>query len=37
MAKDPTGMKGAAQVANSPQSRDTRDAADVLAQMRVRL
>jgi hypothetical protein len=37
MAKDPTGMKGAAQVANSPQSRDTRDAADILAQMRVRM
>ncbi|NCU72553.1 MAG: hypothetical protein EBY66_06035, partial [Candidatus Fonsibacter lacus] len=37
MAKDPTGIKGAAQVANSPQSRDTRDAADILAQMRVRM
>ena len=37
MAKDPTGIKGAAQVANSPQSRSTRDAADILAQMRKRL
>ena len=37
MAKDPTGIKGAAQVANSPQSRSTRDAADVLARMRKRL
>jgi len=37
MAQDPTGMKGAAQVANSPQSRKTRDAADVLARMRDRL
>ncbi len=30
-------MKGAAQVANSPQSRRTKDAADVLARMRDRL
>ena len=37
MAKDPTGIKGAAQVANSPQSRSTRDAADILATMRKRL
>jgi hypothetical protein len=37
MAQDPTGMKGAAQVANSPQSRRTKDAADVLARMRDRL
>ena len=37
MAQDPTGIKGAAQVANSPQSRKTRDAADVLARMRERL
>lgn len=37
MAQDPTGIKGAAQVANSPQSRSTRDAADVLARMRKRL
>ena len=37
MAQDPTGIKGAAQVANSPQSRKTRDAADVLARMRDRL
>ena len=37
MAKDPTGIKGAAQVANSPQSRSTRDAAGILATMRKRL
>jgi hypothetical protein len=37
MAKDPTGIKGAAQVANSPQSRSKNDAADVLARMRKRL
>jgi len=37
MAQDPTGIKGAAQVANTPQSRSTRDAADILAQMRKRL
>jgi hypothetical protein len=37
MAQDPTGIKGAAQVANSPQSRKTRDAADILARMRDRL
>jgi hypothetical protein len=37
MAQDPTGMKGAAQVANSPQSRRAKDAADVLARMRDRL
>ena len=37
MAQDPTGIKGAAQVANTPQSRSTRDAADVLARMRERL
>ena len=37
MAQDPTGIKGAAQVANTPQSRKTRDAADVLARMRERL
>ena len=36
MAQDPTGMKGAAQVANTPQSRSTRDAADILATMRKR-
>ena len=37
MAQDPTGIKGAAQVANSPQSRNKNDAADVLARMRKRL
>jgi hypothetical protein len=37
MAKDPTGIKGAAQVANSPQLRSTRDAAGILATMRKRL
>jgi uncharacterized protein YecT (DUF1311 family) len=37
MAKDPTGMKGAAQVANTPQSRRKRDPADILAQARHRM
>ena len=37
MAKDPTGMKGAAQVANTPQSRRGRDAGDILSQARTRM
>ena len=37
MAQDPTGIKGAAQVANTPQSRSKNDAADILARMRKRL
>ena len=37
MAKDPTGMKGAAQVANTPQSRRGRSTADILAQARTRM
>jgi len=37
MAKDPTGIKGAAQVANTPQSRRGRDAGDILSQARTRM
>jgi hypothetical protein len=37
MAKDPTGMKGAAQVANTPQSRRARSTGDILAQARTRM
>ncbi len=37
MAKDPTGMKGAAQVANTPESRRARSTGDILAQARTRM
>ena len=37
MAKDPTGIAGAAKVANTPTRRGGKDPADILAQMRHRL